>query len=55
VEEADETVFWIECLIESGIVKPELLSELISEANELNSNLCRIPKDGTRIRHRAIG
>src|SRR6202142_190471 len=35
VEEADEAVFWIECLIESGIVKPELLSELISEANEL--------------------
>jgi four helix bundle protein len=26
VEEADETVFWIECLIESGIVKPELLT-----------------------------
>jgi four helix bundle protein len=35
VEEADETVFWIECLIESGIVKQELLSELLGEANEL--------------------
>src|SRR6266478_4908294 len=35
VEEADETVFWIECLIESGIVKPELLVDLLSEANEL--------------------
>jgi hypothetical protein len=35
LEEADEGVFWIECLIESGIVKPELLSELISEPNEL--------------------
>ncbi|HLM82796.1 MAG TPA: four helix bundle protein [Terriglobales bacterium] len=35
VEEADETVFWIECLIESGIVKPDLLTELLSEANEL--------------------
>jgi len=35
VEEADETVFWIECLIESGIVKPDLLAGLLSEANEL--------------------
>jgi four helix bundle protein len=35
VEEADETVFWLECLIESGIVKAELLRELLAEANEL--------------------
>jgi len=35
VEEADETVFWIECLIESGIVKPDLLRDLLAEANEL--------------------
>jgi four helix bundle protein len=35
VEEADEAVFWIECLIESGIVKPELLEDLLAEANEL--------------------
>src|SRR5713226_4534508 len=35
VEEADETVFWTECLIESGIVKPDLLADLLSEANEL--------------------
>jgi four helix bundle protein len=35
VEEADEAVFWIECLIESGIVKPDLLNDLLSEANEL--------------------
>lgn len=35
VEEADEAVFWIECLIESGIVKPDLLADLLSEANEL--------------------
>jgi len=35
VEEADETVFWIECLIESGIVKEELLKDLLVEANEL--------------------
>jgi four helix bundle protein len=35
VEETDETVFWIECLIESGIVKPGLLADLLSEGNEL--------------------
>jgi four helix bundle protein len=35
VEEADEAVFWIECLIESGIVKSDLLTDLLSEANEL--------------------
>ena len=34
-EEADETVFWIECLIESEIVKADLLNDLLSEANEL--------------------
>jgi four helix bundle protein len=35
MEEADETVFWIECLVESGIVKSDLLTDLLSEANEL--------------------
>jgi four helix bundle protein len=35
VEEADETVFWIECLIDFGIVKPDLLTDLLAEANEL--------------------
>jgi four helix bundle protein len=35
LEEADETIFWLECLAESGIVKPALLSDLLAEANEL--------------------
>src|SRR5438270_9679366 len=35
VEEVDETVFWLELLHEGEIVKPELLRELIQEANEL--------------------
>src|SRR6266849_4058342 len=35
VEEADETVFWLECLIESEIVKRDLLADLLTEANEL--------------------
>jgi four helix bundle protein len=35
LEEADETVFWLECLIDSRIVRDELLRELLKEANEL--------------------
>jgi four helix bundle protein len=29
LEEADETVFWMECLVESGIVKQERLNDLL--------------------------
>ena len=35
VEETDETVFWLECLIESGIIPEALLRDLLVEANEL--------------------
>jgi four helix bundle protein len=35
VEEADETVFWLELLVETGIVKQKRLEELLLEANEL--------------------
>jgi four helix bundle protein len=35
VEEADETVFWFELLIEAGIVSPKRLQQLLREANEL--------------------
>ncbi len=34
-EEADESLFWMELLIESGIVKPERLESLMNEADEL--------------------
>ena len=34
VEEADETVLWLEMLAESGIVKPVKLRKLLAEANE---------------------
>lgn len=34
VEEADETVFWLELLAESGVVKPSRLGELLAEANQ---------------------
>lgn len=35
VEEADETVFWLEMLADSGIVRPEKLANLLTEATEL--------------------
>ena len=35
VEEADETVFWLELLGETGIVEQRKLVELLLEANEL--------------------
>jgi len=35
VEEADETVFWLELLVETEIVKPDKMQKLLTEANEL--------------------
>ena len=35
VEEADETVFWLELLADGGIIKAETLAGLLKEANEL--------------------
>ena len=35
VEEADETVFWLELLVETGIVKKAQLQNLLVEANEI--------------------
>jgi four helix bundle protein len=37
LEEADETVFWLELLSEGGIVRREKLDALLNEANELTS------------------
>ena len=34
LEEADETVLWLEMLADSGIVKPARLRQLLAEANE---------------------
>ena len=35
VEEADETVFWLELLADTAVVPPEKVSLLLKEANEL--------------------
>jgi four helix bundle protein len=37
VEEADESVFWLELLVDGEIIPKSRLSELITEANELVS------------------
>lgn len=35
VEEADETVYWLELIRDAGLVKPDLLAELIDEAEQI--------------------
>jgi four helix bundle protein len=35
LREAEETLYWLELLVESQIMKPELLADLRSECNEL--------------------
>jgi len=35
VEEADETVFWLDLLVETGIVDKTRLEDLLKEANEI--------------------
>jgi four helix bundle protein len=37
VEEADETVFWLELLLDSGLAKPDRVSELLAESRELTA------------------
>jgi four helix bundle protein len=34
-EETDETIFWLEIIIERKLLKPKLVEPLLSEANEL--------------------
>ena len=41
IEEADESVFWIELLFDTGIISIEKLSPLLKEANEI---LCIVSK-----------
>ena len=35
IEEADETVFWLELLVDSGIVPAAKLEPMLDEANQL--------------------
>ena len=35
VEEADETVYWLELIRDAGLVKPELLADLLDEGEQI--------------------
>lgn len=51
VEEADETVFWLELLSETGVIRPERTQELLKETNELVAIFAaslRTSKSGTQ-------
>ncbi|PIR95976.1 MAG: four helix bundle protein [Candidatus Doudnabacteria bacterium CG10_big_fil_rev_8_21_14_0_10_42_18] len=37
VEEADESAFWLELIIESNLMKPRLVEPLLKEANEITA------------------
>lgn len=45
LQELDETAYWLELLIESGILKPSFLSDLQNEANELTAILVTCVKN----------
>ena len=36
-EETDETLYWLELICESGVIKPHLLQNLVKEADELTA------------------
>jgi len=43
-EEADESIYWLELMEESGLVRPELLMSLKKEADELTAIFTAIGK-----------
>ncbi|MCG8587206.1 MAG: four helix bundle protein [Pirellulales bacterium] len=45
MQELDETSYWMELLIEGEIIREELLSDLLSEANELMAIFVTIVKN----------
>ncbi len=48
IEEADESIFWMEIIIESGLVKKELLQDLIKEGNEILSIMVSSSKSASK-------
>ena len=39
LQELEETVYWLELLVDAGMVKPEQMTELLTEADELTAIL----------------
>ena len=49
VEEADETAFWLELIIETGILPEGRIKQLLSEANELTAIFVRSRKTSSNL------
>jgi len=45
LQELEESIYWMELLVESGIIKHEKLNELMNEANELTAILVTCVKN----------
>jgi four helix bundle protein len=45
LQELEESIYWMELLVESGIIKVEKLEELMNEANELTAILVTCVKN----------
>ena len=43
-EEADESAYWLEMLVEAKVVRPDLVKGLIAEADELTAIMARSRK-----------
>ena len=46
VEEADETVFWLEFIVDIRILAAEKLTLLIKEGKRAAGDLCRLASNG---------
>ena len=53
LEEADESVYWLELLLESGLVTPVRLAELLRESEELVANFAASKLTASGKRHPA--
>lgn len=47
-EEADESIYWLEMLIEARIIKADLVAELLAEAHELTAIITASRKTAKR-------
>ncbi|MCK5642415.1 MAG: four helix bundle protein [Gammaproteobacteria bacterium] len=48
IEEADESIFWMEIIIESGLMEKELVQDLIKEGNEILSIMIASSKSASK-------
>lgn len=51
-EEADESAYWLELIIEGKVLKPMLVAPLLTEANELVRIMARSRISATKVLHK---